>query len=64
MLILTADHGNDPTSLSTDHSREYSPFCVITAGEGVTKLGDQVGLWQVGQKVADFIGTSYSFPKL
>ena len=64
MLILTADHGNDPTSLSTDHSREYSPFCVITAGEGVTKLGDQDGLWQVGQKVADFIGTSYSFPKL
>jgi phosphopentomutase len=64
MLILTADHGNDPTSLSTDHSREYSPFCVITAGEGVTKLGDQDGLWQVGQKVAEFIGTSYSFPKL
>jgi len=64
MLILTADHGNDPTSLSTDHSREYSPFCVITAGEGVTKLGDQNGLWQVGQKVADFISTSYSFPKL
>ena len=28
MLIITADHGNDPTTPSTDHSREYTPILV------------------------------------
>ena len=28
LLILTADHGNDPTTVSTDHSREYVPLLV------------------------------------
>ena len=28
MLIITADHGNDPTTPSTDHSREYIPILV------------------------------------
>ena len=26
LLILTADHGNDPTYKGTDHTREYVPF--------------------------------------
>ncbi len=33
LLVLTADHGNDPTTPSTDHAREYVP--VLIAGEGV-----------------------------
>ena len=32
MLILTADHGNDPTTPSTDHSREYVPLLVYGGG--------------------------------
>ena len=28
MLIITSDHGNDPTTPSTDHSREYIPMLV------------------------------------
>jgi len=28
LLVLTADHGNDPTTPSTDHSREYVPLLV------------------------------------
>ena len=32
LLILTADHGNDPTTASTDHSREYVPLLVYGGG--------------------------------
>jgi phosphopentomutase len=30
LLILTADHGNDPTTPSTDHSREYLPLLLYS----------------------------------
>lgn len=33
-LVITADHGNDPTTPSTDHSREYVPLLVVGAGTG------------------------------
>ncbi len=51
ILILTADHGNDPTTKSTDHSREYVPLAVI----GPVKpgnIGDINGLSAVGGIVA------------
>ena len=51
ILILTADHGNDPTTPSTDHSREFVPFCVIQDGSGVNIIGDSQGLWKVGDVV-------------
>ena len=38
ILILTADHGNDPTTPSTDHSREYTPLLI--AGPGVRPGAD------------------------
>ena len=31
MLVVTADHGNDPTTPSTDHAREYVPVFVAVA---------------------------------
>ena len=31
LLVITADHGNDPTTTSTDHSREYVPLLVTGA---------------------------------
>ena len=40
ILMLTADHGNDPTTPSTDHSREYTPLLI--AGPGV-RPGVDVG---------------------
>lgn len=49
LLILTADHGNDPTDTSTDHTREYVPFCVAP---GSGPLGDLEGMANVGQEVA------------
>ena len=32
LLVITADHGNDPTTPSTDHSREHVPVLVVWAG--------------------------------
>jgi len=54
LLIVTADHGNDPTTPSTDHSREYVPLLV--AGDGV-RAGVDLGVRQtfadLGQTLAD-----------
>ncbi len=52
LLILTSDHGNDPTTPSTDHSREYIPFVQVKRGSGIrTNLGDQDGFAKVGEAV-------------
>src|SRR5207248_4859960 len=38
LLVITADHGNDPTTASTDHSREYVPL--FATGERVRRNTD------------------------
>ncbi len=57
VLIITADHGCDPTTVSTDHSREYVPVLVygdrIKAG---VKLGTLSSFSDIGQTVTDFLG--------
>jgi phosphopentomutase len=61
MVILTADHGCDPTTPSTDHSREYTPLLVY--GERVkpgAKLGTRASLADIGQTVAQNFGTGIS----
>ena len=59
MVILTADHGCDPTTPSTDHSREYTPLLVygpnVRAG---TALGTRDTLADIGQTVAQIFGTN------
>jgi phosphopentomutase len=58
LLILTADHGCDPTTASTDHSREYVP--VLTYGKqarGGVNLGTRATLSDLGQTVAENFGT-------
>jgi phosphopentomutase len=54
LLILTADHGCDPTTPSTDHSREYTPLLVYgpQARRGVD-LGTRATLSDIGQTVAE-----------
>jgi len=52
LLILTADHGNDPTDVSTDHTREYVPFAAVQAGERTENLGDLDGFAVCGEWVA------------
>jgi phosphopentomutase len=58
LLILTADHGCDPTAPSTDHSREYTPLLVF--GEQMrtgVDLGTRPTLADIGQTVAENFGT-------
>ena len=59
LAILTADHGCDPTTPSTDHSREYVP--ILTYGKrarGGVALGLRSTLSDIGQTVAGNFGTS------
>jgi phosphopentomutase len=59
LAILTADHGCDPTTPSTDHSREYVPLLVFgpRARRGAG-LGVRTSLADIGRTVADNFGTS------
>jgi phosphopentomutase len=61
LVIITADHGCDPTTPSTDHSREYVPLLAYRPRkmEGVN-LGLRRSLSDIGQTVAENFGTSIS----
>ncbi len=57
LLIITADHGNDPTTPSTDHSRELVPLLVYQGGSvGGNDLGTRSSFADVGATVAAFFG--------
>ena len=59
LLILTADHGCDPTTPSTDHSREFTPLLVYgPAVRSGVNLGTRATLADIGQTVASNFGTS------
>jgi phosphopentomutase len=53
MLLLTADHGNDPTWIGTDHTRERVPVLVAGQGEGTLGL---IGFKDVAALVARHLG--------
>lgn len=57
MLIITADHGCDPTMPGTDHTREYVPILVYgpTLNKGVN-LGVRSTFADLGATVADYLG--------
>jgi phosphopentomutase len=63
LAILTADHGCDPTTSSTDHSREYVPLLAYGPamnGNGARRgvnLGTRGSLSDIGQTVAENFGT-------
>ena len=59
LVIITADHGNDPTYPGTDHTREYAPLIVYgtRAKQGVN-LGTRSSLADIGQTIADNFGTA------
>lgn len=54
--IFTADHGCDPTTPSTDHSREYVPLLVFGEGVPAVNLGTRATLSDIGQTVAENFG--------
>jgi phosphopentomutase len=59
LLILSADHGNDPTTPSTDHSREYVPACVIGYAIECSPLGDVDGMTALGATVAAHLNINW-----
>ena len=59
MALITADHGNDPTTPSTDHSREYVPLLV--AGPRVrpgAALGTRATFADVAATLAELFGVT------
>jgi phosphopentomutase len=56
LLALTADHGCDPTTPSTDHSREYVPLLVNGPGRAGVALGTRSSFSDLGATVAGYFG--------
>ena len=56
LIIFTADHGNDPTTPSTDHSREIVPLLVFGPRVRPADLGRRGTFADIGQTVAEFLG--------
>ena len=57
LLAITADHGCDPTTPSTDHSREYVPLLVCGPGLGKPKsLGIRGSFADLGATIAEALG--------
>ncbi len=66
LLIITADHGNDPTFSGTDHTREYVPLIMYFNNCKAKKLGDNSTFANIGKTILDnfkvendLIGVSY-----
>jgi len=57
LLLITADHGNDPTDISTDHTREYVPVLLYQKGVKGINLG-------IRETFADFAQTIMHFYKI
>ena len=56
ILIITADHGCDPSTPSTDHSREYTPMVIY--GKNIKpgiNLGTQKGFGNIGATILDYL---------
>ncbi|NLB66480.1 MAG: phosphopentomutase [Lentisphaerae bacterium] len=56
LLIITADHGNDPTFEGTDHTREYVPLLVYRKGQPAQSLGVREGFYDIAQSLAAYFG--------
>ena len=58
VIMLTADHGNDPTTPSTDHSREAVPILVLGGGVRARPLGERRTFADMGATVAEFFSVT------
>jgi len=56
-VVITADHGNDPTAPGTDHTREYVPLIVTGAAvRAGVDLGTRATFADLGQTAAELFG--------
>jgi phosphopentomutase len=58
LLLITADHGNDPATPSTDHSREYVPLLALGPVTRGVDLGTRDTFADVGQTLAEWFGVA------
>jgi phosphopentomutase len=56
LVIVTADHGNDPTTPSTDHSREAVPILVLGPRVRPAALGERGTFADMGATIAEYFG--------
>ena len=62
LLLITADHGNDPTWKGTDHTRELVPLLAYSpAFTGPIDLGDRRSFADIGQTILENFGVKESF---
>jgi phosphopentomutase len=59
LLFITADHGNDPTTASTDHARECVPLLALGRSVSPVSLGRRSTFSDLGATVGDWLGLSY-----
>ncbi len=62
LLIITADHGCDPTFRGTDHTREYVPLLLYRKGADPVSLGIRRGFYDLAATLADYFEAG-TFPK-
>lgn len=60
-LIITSDHGNDPTTISTDHSREYVPLLYFRKNRPGIDLGTRETMSDIAKTAADFFELENNF---
>ena len=56
MLMITADHGCDPSTPSTDHSREYIPLVITGKQIKSVNLGTKAGFGNIAATILDSLG--------
>jgi len=56
MVVLTADHGNDPTWTGTDHTREQVPILIFSPGLSAGEIGIRETFADIGASIAHWLG--------
>ena len=58
VLAVTADYGNDPTTMGTDHNREYVPLLLVGPRVRPVSLGVRASFADLGQTAAEYLGAA------
>ncbi len=61
VLMITADHGCDPSDSSTDHTREYVPLLILNSDISGENLGTLRGFSNIAAKVCEYLGVRSDF---
>ena len=62
VLIITGDHGTDPTDGKTDHSREYVPFVIYKNNIIPKNIGSGNTFANIASTISEFYGLENIFP--